>query len=263
MDRRPGSSTRRKIAVATWRPSRDGRLYGRLAVDATALIAHVERLRAESGEKVTVTHAVGKAVALALQAVPEAHGRVLLGRVRPYPSYDVGFAVDIDGADLAPVKVAHADAKSVVDIATEVRAGARRLRAGEDRDFATSSRLARLVPWFLSRAMLSLASLVNGGFGLRAFGQPGFPLGSAFVSNVGPFGLDEALVAPVPFARVPIYVAVGRVTDAALVVDGEVRVRPQLVLTFTADHRVVDGAQAGRLVAVVKQALLEPERLDA
>ncbi|HVF20967.1 MAG TPA: 2-oxo acid dehydrogenase subunit E2 [Mycobacteriales bacterium] len=254
---------RRKIAIATWRPSRDGRLYGRLAIDASALTAHLERLRAESGRRITVTHAVGKAVALALHAVPEAHGRVVAGRFVAYPSCDIGFAVDIEGADLAPVKVLRTGEKSLLEIADEVIEGARRLRAGEDHGFATSSALARAVPWFLSRPLLSLAGLVNGGLGWRAFGQPGYPLGSAFVSNVGPFGLDEGLVAPVPFARVPIYVLVGRVNDAATVVDGAVEVRPQLVLTFPADHRIVDGAQAGRLVAVVKESLLDPARLDA
>ena len=255
------ASTRRKIAVGTWRASRDGRLYGRLAVDATALIRHLDAVRAATGERVTVTHAVGKAVALAMLAVPEAHGRVLLGRVVPYPSCDIGFAVDIAGADLAPVKVRGTADKSLAEIAAEVAEGARRLRAGEDRDFALTSALARFVPWFLTRPLLALAGLVNGGLGWRAFGQPGFPLGSAFVSNVGPFGLDEGLLAPVPFARVPIYVLVGRVTDAPTVVDGAVAVRPQLVLTFTADHRIVDGAQAGRLVATVRQSLLEPSRL--
>jgi len=254
--------TRRKVAAGTWRASRDGRLYGRLAVDATALLAHLAAARAATGERVTVTHAVGKAVALAMRAVPEAHGRLVLGRFVAYPSCAIGFAVDIEGTDLAPVKVADADCKSLTEIAAEVRAGADRLRAGEDGDFRTSSRLAAAVPWFLIRPLLSLAGLLTGGFGLRAFGQPGFPLGSAFVSNVGPFGLDEGLLAPVPFARVPIYVLVGRVTDAPTVFDGAVVVRPQLVLTFTTDHRIVDGAQAGRLVAAVRAALLEPGRLD-
>lgn len=254
--------TRRKVAVATWRASRDGRLFGRLAIDATELLAHLDAVRAQTGQRVTVTHAVGKAVALALRAVPEAHGRVLMGRVVPYPSCDIGFAVDLDGSDLAPVKVRRADVLPLPEIAAQVSAGAARLRAGGDRDFATSSALARFVPWFLTRPMLALVGLVNGGLGWRAFGQPGFPLGSAFISNVGPFGLDEGLLAPVPFARVPLYVLVGRVADAPTVVNGTVAVRPQLVLTFTTDHRLLDGAQAGRLVGAVKMALLSPQLLD-
>ncbi len=254
-------STRRRLAVATWRPSRDGRLYGRVAIDATALQRFLTELRASSGVRVSVTHAVGKAAARAMREVPEAHSRVRFGRVVPLPSCDVGFAVDIAGEDLAPVKVMAADTKSVVEIARSLEAGALDLREGRDRAYVTTTRIARALPSWLIRPVLDVASVVNGGMGLRAFGQPAFPLGSVFISNVGSFGLDEVLLAPVPFARVPVYVCVGRIADAPLVVDGAVAVRPQLIVTFTSDHRIVDGVQAGRFVHAVKSALLDPSLL--
>ena len=251
-------STRRKLAVATWRPARDGRLHGRLAIDATALLQFVADQRAQTGVRVSITHVVGKAAARAMREVPEAHSRVSFGRIVPFPSCDVGFAVDIAGQDLAPVKVTGADTLSVAEIARVLEAGAATLRSGTDRAYVTTTRLARVLPTPLIRLVLGLASVVNGGIGLGAFGQPRFPLGSVFISNVGAFGLDEVLLAQVPFARVPVYICVGRVHDAALVVDGAVAVRPQLVLTFTSDHRIVDGAQAGRFVSSVKAALLDP-----
>lgn len=256
-------SKHRKVAVGTWRPARDGRLYGRLAVDASAAIAYVDRLRAETGVRVTLTHVVGKAVAQALVEVPEFRTRVVLGRIVQHQSCDVSFAVDIDGgSDLGPTKVLDVDRKSVVDLAVELDARVRRMRARQDRDFETSSALVRLVPGPLLRPVLAVVSLLNGGLGIRSFGQPGFPLGSALVSNVGAFGLDEGFMAPVPFARAPLYVLVGTARDAALVEDGRVVVRPQLVVTAVADHRLVDGAHAGRLAAVVKAALAEPGSLD-
>jgi len=253
--------TRRKLAVATWRPSRDGRLYGRLAIDATALLQFVADQRTQTGVRVSVTHVVGKAAARAMREVPEAHSRVTFGRIVAFPSCDVGFAVDISGEDLAPVKVVAADTLSVVDIARALEAGAQELRDGTDRGYQTTTRLARVLPTALIRVVLGLASVVNGGVGLGAFGQPRFPLGSVFISNVGAFGLDEVLLAQVPFARVPVYLCVGRIHDAALVVDGAVAVRPELVVTFTSDHRIVDGAQAGRFVNAVKAALLDPSLL--
>ncbi|MBA3265024.1 MAG: 2-oxo acid dehydrogenase subunit E2, partial [Nocardioidaceae bacterium] len=60
----------------------------------------------------------------------------------------------------------------------------------------------------------------------------------------------------------PIYLAVGAVRDAPVVVDGSVVVRPQLVLVATGDHRIVDGAQAGRITTVLRELLAEPARLD-
>ncbi|QIM23182.1 2-oxo acid dehydrogenase subunit E2 [Phycicoccus sp. HDW14] len=88
------------------------------------------------------------------------------------------------------------------------------------------------------------------------------PLGTAFISNVGTLDLDEAFLAPAPFARTAVYLAVGTVRERPVVVDGEVVVRPVAVLVATADHRILDGAHAGRLQRVVLELLADPARLD-
>lgn len=235
-----------------------------MELDASPLLGYAERLSAESGERVTVTHIVGRAVALGLRAVPAFNHRVLFGRVVAFPRVDVGFAVDVaEGDDLAPATLREADQKTTVEIAREVQSIVAGVRAGQDRDFATSNRIVEAVPWFVVRPTLALMSLWNGGLGLRSLGQPGFPLGGAFVSNIGSMGLDEGVLAPIPFARCSLYVCVGTLRDRPLVVDGQLVVRPVVVLTATADHRVVDGAHAAKLAAFLRQMLAEPEKLDA
>lgn len=254
---------RRKIAVATWRPSADGRIYARMEVDVTAALAYLERVRAESGERVTITHVVGAALARALREVDEIRARVVFGRILPLESCDIGFAVDIaHGSDLAPVKVHDVDRLSPLEIARAVDAGAKQLRRGHDAAYRRTSGLVRLVPAWTMRPVMAAASLVAGGFGRGFVGQPGFPLGTAFVSNVGTLGLDEAFLAPLPFARTPVYLAVGAIQDRAVVVDGQVVARPVLVLVATADHRVVDGAHAGHLATILRDLVTHPERLD-
>ncbi len=254
---------RRKIAVATWRPSRDGRIYTRSEVDATAALAYIARVRAESGERVTLTHVVGAAMGRALREVPEIRARVVLGRLVPLESCDVGFAVDIaGGSDLAPVKVHDVDRLSPLEVARAVDAGAARLRRGHDPAYRRTSGLVRSLPTWTMRPLMAFASISAGGLGRGVLGQPGFPLGTAFVSNVGTLGLDEAFLAPLPFARTPVYLAVGAVHDRAVVVDGQVVARPVLVLVATADHRVVDGVHAGQMATVVRDLVTHPERLD-
>ena len=166
------------------------------------------------------------------------------------------------GVDLAPWKVEDVDRMTLVEVGRELEAGAARLRAREDRGYETTSGIARLVPWFLLRPMLALASLLNGGIGVRAFGQPAHPLGSLFITNIGSFGLDEGYVAPVPLARVPLYVCVGAVADAPMAVNGQVEVRPRIVITATADHRLVDGAHAAKLARLVRGYLADPATID-
>lgn len=260
----PRRSQRRKLAVASWRPSRDGRIYTRLEIDASPLLAYAARLSADSGVRVTPTHLVGRAVALGMREVPAFNGRVLLGRVVPHEEVHVGFAVDVaDGDDLAPVTVRAADTKRTVVLAAEIAERVRRVRARADRDFAVSNRLVHLAPRIALRPLLGFASLWNGGLGRRALGQPGFPLGAAFVSSVGSIGIDEGFLAPVPFARCSLYVSVGAVRERPWVEDGELVVRPVMVLAATADHRIVDGAHAGTLSRFIREMLADPARMDA
>ncbi len=256
-------STRRRIAVASWRPPSDGRIYTRTAVDATETLAYVEATRLRTGEHLTVTHVVGAALARALMAVPEVQSRIVFGRIRSLESCDIGFAVDVqDGADLAPVKVRRVDQLTPLEVARKLAPKVASVRAGTDRAHSRSSSIVRHLPWWSLRPVLNTASLLVGGLGIPAFGQPAFPLGAAFVSNVGTLGLDEAFMAPLPLARTPIYLAIGAVRDAPLVADGSVVIRPQLVLVATGDHRIVDGAQAGRIVTVLRELLADPARLD-
>lgn len=124
---------RRKIAAATWRPSRDGRIYARLEVDVSPALAYAERVLEESGVTVSVTHIVGGALARVLREVPEFRARMVFGRVVPLESCDIAFAVDIaGGSDLAPIKVRAADTLTPAEIATALQRGADRLRAGHD-----------------------------------------------------------------------------------------------------------------------------------
>lgn len=257
------ASTRRRVAVASWRPSTDARIYTRLVVDAGPLLDYLAATRARTGERVTITHVVGAALARTLTDAPEVRARIVLGRIVPYRDVDVAFAVDIDrGSDLAPVKVLGADRKSPLQICREVTAGVDRLRGHRDQGHRTSTRWVRRAPPFLLRPLLAAAGFVVGGLGRPAFGQLGSPLGTAFVSNVGTLGLDEAFLTPLPFARCPLYLAVGAVHDAARVVDGALAVRPQLVLVATADHRLVDGAHAGAIVGALRTVLADPFQLD-
>lgn len=69
---------------------------------------------------------------------------------------------------------------------------------------------------------------------------------SSTISNLGGFGVDRfnALLLP-PQATI---LSVGRIVETPVVVDGRLRARPMLDVGLTADHRVVDGAAAARLL---------------
>jgi len=257
------AATRRKVAIATWRPSREGRLMTRLVVDADPVLDYVAARRAEGAKGLTSMHVLGAAAARALIDVPTANARVLGGRLVAFDGVAVGFAVDIGrGTDLAPVKVDCAETLTPAQIATEVWRGVKALRAGTDEGFQRSARIAAAVPTALMRPLIAASSLVLGGLGLPLLGQRGHPLGAVFISNVAAFGVEEVFLAPVPFARAHIYISLGVVSERPVVRDGAVVAVRQFTLCMTGDHRIVDGVQCAVYFAAMLDLLAHPERLD-
>ena len=255
---------RRKLAFATWGPSRDPNIYGKLSVDASEALAYLDHVRRSTGEPVTMTHLVAKATAEAMRRVPALNGRVVFGRFIPNASIDIGFLVLLDkGRDLAKAKIARIERLSVAEISAELRRQASALRSGRDGRFEKSQRLLRILPIPLIRPMLWATGLLTAkfGIGLGPLGLERLPFGSCIVTNVGAFGMDEGYGPPLPFARVPILIVIGRVRQQPQVISGQVVARPQLTLCATIDHRFVDGRQAAQFGKVLRDVLTRPWRL--
>jgi pyruvate/2-oxoglutarate dehydrogenase complex dihydrolipoamide acyltransferase (E2) component len=137
--------------------------------------------------------------------------------------YDVGVATDTERGLLVPV-VREAGSKGVVEIALEIARLSTRAREGKS--------------------------------------APDELVGSTItVTNVGSFGAD----AGTPIINYPeaAILAVGVMEPRALVVDGEVVARPAMTLSLSFDHRLLDGAEAGRALRDLGDALESPFRLGS
>lgn len=256
---------RRKLAIASWRPAREGNIHGSVTVDATEALAYLDDVRERRGEAVTITHLVGKAVGAALAAEPTLNGYLRLGRFVPHDQVALAFLVSMpDGSDLSRARIDHVDRKPVTELAAELRRRAEDLRAGDDAGWERNKQVIALLPSWLLRPLLWVTGLLASSFGIgsRALGVEPFPFGSAVITSVGMLGLDEAWVPQTPFARVPLWVLVGAVTQRPTVVDGEVVARPMLTVTATIDHRFVDGFQAAALAREFRRVLADPWSLD-
>src|SRR5580704_15576098 len=112
-------SVRRKIAIASWSSPKEGNIYGKVTIDMSKALEYIEYLRKMSNLKITITHLVGKASALALAACPDLNGRIFLGRYIPHKTVDLSFLVSADGGnDLGKYKVCNMDKKTTTEIAT-------------------------------------------------------------------------------------------------------------------------------------------------
>ncbi|MGA2810272.1 MAG: dihydrolipoamide acetyltransferase family protein [Candidatus Acidiferrum sp.] len=80
--------------------------------------------------------------------------------------------------------------------------------------------------------------------------------GTFTVSNLGMFEVDSftAIITPPQSA----ILAVGKIVDRVVAVDGQAVIRPILNLTLSSDHRVVDGARAAEFLSTLAGAILSP-----
>jgi pyruvate dehydrogenase E2 component (dihydrolipoamide acetyltransferase) len=259
------NEVRRKLAIATWSAPREGNILGRIQVDATEALKYIEHLRATTGEKVTVTHLVGKAIAMGLAVAPGLNGRILFGKFIPHSTIDVTWLVALeDGANLAKAKVSDVDKRSLTDVAADLRGRAERLRGGRDADFEKSQGPIKMLPMWLLRPVVWLTGWLSAALGVSvpALGIERFPFGSCVVTSVGMFGLDDGFAPFTPFARVPLLVLVGSVKDQPVVVDGQIVIRPTLTITATLDHRFIDGSGAAKFAKTARRILENPWTLE-
>ncbi len=85
--------------------------------------------------------------------------------------------------------------------------------------------------------------------------------GTFTISNLGMYNVDQfqAIITP-PQAAI---LAVGRIADRVVPVNGQPAIRPMMTITLSSDHRVVDGAQAALFLNDVVEALNRAQTLTS
>ena len=171
--------------------------------------------------RVSVNDLIIKAAGIALRSFPAVNASLEGGEVVEYADVNVGFAVALDDGLVVPV-VASADQKSVFDIAAATRYLGEKARG-------------------------------------KGLGPEDYGYGTFTISNLGMFGVDQftAIINP-PEAAI---LAVGRVKDTPVVVDGKVEIKAMMSITLSSDHRLIDGAVAGRFLSHLREILEQPLEL--
>ena len=172
----------------------------------------------EPDVRVTVTDVLAKVCAAALERHRDVNVAYDEDALLRFPTANIGIAVAAPQGLVVPV-IASAEARSLTDVARARAEVVDRARANK----------------------LTAADLDGGTF---------------TISNLGMYGIEQfvAVLNP-PQAAI---LAVGATEDRAVVVDGELVVRPMMTMTLTVDHRAVDGAEGADFLRTVKQFLEEP-----
>jgi len=83
--------------------------------------------------------------------------------------------------------------------------------------------------------------------------------GSFSITNLGVIGGEE--FTPIINPPQTCILGIGKISETAEVVEGEVVPRMTMKLSFSYDHRVIDGAKAARFVNEIKENLENPEEM--
>ena len=217
-----GISGMRKIIAQRMAEVKPGVPHFYVTVEVDMEEAVKVREQAKTAEvKISINDLIVKAAAVALRKQPKVNVSFQGDRILQYSTADVGIAVAIEDGLITPV-IRDADQKSLGTIGAEARDLAERARR-------------------------------------RALKPEEYSGGSITVSNLGMFGVDSfiAVINP-PQASI---IAVGAVADKVVARNGKPEVRKMMSVTFSGDHRVVDGALGAQYLQELKALLEQPTRL--
>jgi len=168
--------------------------------------------------KLSVNDFVIKALAIALQRIPNANVSWTDGGMLKHKHSDVGVAVAMPGGLITPI-IRKAETKPISVISSEMK------------DFAARARARRLKP-------------------------EEYQGGTTAVSNLGMYGIKDftAVINP-PHATI---LAVGTGEERAIVKNGKIEIAQIMSVTLSCDHRAVDGALGAELIGAFKMLIENP-----
>jgi pyruvate dehydrogenase E2 component (dihydrolipoamide acetyltransferase) len=194
-------------------------------IDAGALLAAREKfgpaIEKERSVRLSHTDWLVAAAAHTLEKHPLVNASWTGDGIRLHPEVNVGIAMAVEGG-VVVAAIPGANTKNLGEIAAMRRDLTERARAGKLR--------------------------------------PADITGTTFtISNLGMYMVDAfTAILVAPQAAI---LAVGRIADRVVPVDGKPGIRPMMTLTLSCDHRVLDGARAALFLNDLAAAIVEPEKL--
>ncbi|CAM3968129.1 2-oxo acid dehydrogenase subunit E2 [Saccharibacillus endophyticus] len=193
-------------------------------VDVTELVAFRTRMKPlaeKKGVKVTYLPFIVKALVAAVREFPALNASIdeAANEIVYKKHYDIGIATDTENGLIVPV-IKDADRKSVFKIAESIS------------DLAKRGREGKLAPNEMRGSTISITNIGSAG-------------GMFFTPIIN-------------YPEVAI-LGTGRISEKAIVRNGEIVAAPMMALSLSFDHRLIDGATAQNCMNYLKSLLANPE----
>jgi pyruvate dehydrogenase E2 component (dihydrolipoamide acetyltransferase) len=161
------------------------------------------------------TEILVKTVAEALKKHPILNSTLEDDKIKIFENINIGVAVATEKGLIVPV-VHDADKKTLPEVASEVKELVEKAREGK----------------------LEKENVSGGTF---------------TITNLGMYGVD--VFTPIINPPETAILGVGRIMEKPVVVNGEIKIKPIMILSLSYDHRVIDGAPAAQFLKTIKELL--------
>ena len=187
-------------------------------LDVSNLVTYKKQVQEKNSNRLTYTDLLIKLVSITLKEHPRINASWIDNKIVKNSEINVGLAVDFDGGLIVPV-IHKTDELSLGEI------------TNRRKDLITRTQAGKLRSGDMDR-------------------------GTFTISNLGMFDVDSfnAIINP-PQAAI---LAVGRIVDKVVPVDGLPAVRPILTLNLSFDHRVVDGVRGAKFLKTLSNLIENP-----
>jgi hypothetical protein len=238
-------------------------VYFDAQVDATKLLAYLEKARAKF--EGNVTHATVAASGIALSATPRMNqfviGRRLYARRGKWLTFSMKRKKLDRESKIGTVKLEFLDGETFEQWCARVNAGIGVERSGKKTSGDKELDLFNLLPrpflrttaWAIGQ--LNYYNLLPGDF---IKDDPMHT--SLFIANLGSLNMGPGYHHLYEYGTCPLFIMFGKVEDAPMVQNGEVVVRPRLPIRFSYDERIDDGLNARFGIDKILEVLGDPEK---
>ena len=187
-------------------------------LDATNLAAHKKETKANSSANITFTDLLVKYAASSLKEHPRVNASLIDGKLIKNLAINIGIAVATEDGLIVPV-IHNADELSLEEITERRKELVARTQEGKLRSGDLDA-------------------------------------GTFTISNLGMFDVDSfnAIINPPQSA----ILAVGKIIDQVVPMDGKPVIRPMLKINLSFDHRVIDGARGAHFLQTLSNLIENP-----
>ena len=187
-------------------------------LDATNLVAHKKETQANSSANITFTDLLVKYAASSLKEHPRVNASLIDGKLIKNLAINIGIAVATEDGLIVPV-IHNADELSLEEITERRKELVARTQEGKLRSGDLDA-------------------------------------GTFTISNLGMFDVDSfnAIINPPQSA----ILAVGKIIDHVVPMDGKPAIRPMLKINLSFDHRVIDGARGAHFLQTLSNLIENP-----